>query len=497
MRRPALAVLSGIILSLSFPSWANPSLNTNMGFLAWVGLVPLLWAIDHAPVRRAFIIGWIGGTAFFASTIYWIACIREMEYMAIPAWLAFSLFLGLFWGVWAWGVSASGRRSWIAGPALWILLEWLRGHLFTGFPWAVLGSTQWHYPQIFLSARYAGTMAVSFGIVAINIAIWRFRLAGLFRIPAVVVAIFSLGTLTILSFMAQLAIKDDSLGKPAVKIALLQGNFTEEEKWSLPMEMMVGRYEELSRRAGRENVAVIVWPETATAGELSRDRITSDKLIKISRKTGAVHVVGAILNEDGRYYNAAYVVSAGGIQVPFRKSHLVPFGEYIPSWIRTMMPFAKKLTEGVIDYSPGISPSSAMTGPIRSGVQVCYESIFPDISRAQVLSGADVFINLTNDAWYLRTASTYQHALGPICRSVEFGRWMVRCANTGLSFFCSPSGSLRNTMPIFETGFQVMEIVPVSRITPYAKYGDAPLVCLALLALALAYIPASRDPKRP
>jgi len=190
MKRITLAMVSGLILSLSFPSWAVSSLNDRIGLLAWVSLVPLLFAIDGVSRQRALFLGWVGGFVFFASTLYWIACIREMEYMAIPAWLAFSAFLGLFWGVWAWGISASGDRSWLAGPALWVLLEWLRGHLFTGFPWAVLGTTQWSFPQIFLSARYAGAMAVSFGVVAVNIGLWKFRPLGAFRIPAVVLAVF-------------------------------------------------------------------------------------------------------------------------------------------------------------------------------------------------------------------------------------------------------------------------------------------------------------------
>jgi len=497
MRRAVYAISTGLALSLSFPSWATPGLNPRIGLLAWIALVPLLHAVDRMPARRSFLLGWLAGTVFFASTLYWIACIREMEYLAAPAWLSFSAFLGLFLGVWAWGVAAAGIRAWLAAPALWVLLEWLRGHLFTGFPWAVLGTTQWAFPQVFLSARYAGAMAVSFAVVAVNIAVWKFRPRGAFRNPAVAAAILAMGGLTVLSFMARLDIYDDAKSRPPVKLALLQGNFTESEKWSLPMEMMVGRYEELARRAGKDGAVVTVWPETATAGELSGDPVTSAKLVKLARKTGSVQVVGAILLENRRYYNSAYVVSGRGVEVPFRKIHLVPFGEYIPGFVRTLLPFARKLTEGVIDYTPGGSMSPAQTGPVRTGVQVCYEAIFPEIARTQAEGGAEVFVNLTNDAWYLRTAATYQHALGPIARSVECGRWLVRCANTGLSFFCSPAGRPRTALDIFETGYQAMEIVPISRITPCVRFGDIPLMALALLALILAFIPAGPPHPKP
>ena len=490
--RIALALLSGLITSLAFPSWAFNSLDTRIGILAWVALVPLLHATSLVSRRRAFLLGWLAGFAFFASTLYWIACIREMEFMALPAWLACAAFLGLFWGVWGWGVSIAGGRAWLAGPALWVLLEWVRGHLFTGFPWAVLGTTQWAFQPVFLSARFTGVMGVSFGIVAVNIAVWKFQRREMFRVPAIVLAIFSMGALTILSYSARLSINSDTIGKPAVRMALLQGNFTEAEKWALPMEVMVERYVDLALQAGKSKAKVTLWPETATAGELSQDLVTSAKLAKLARNSRSVQVVGAILRENGHYYNAAYVVEANGVEAPFRKTHLVPFGEYIPGFVRAMLPFARKLTEGVTDYTPGESMNPGMTGPVRSGVQVCYESIFPDIARYQSRQGAEVFINLTNDAWYLRTAATYQHALGPIARSVECGRWMVRCANTGLSFFCSPAGHPHSTIALFETGFQAMDIVPVSRITPYARWGDIPLLILALLALALSYIPAER-----
>lgn len=488
--RTSLAILSGLLVSLAFPSWARPALDPRLGILAWFALAPLLYAIDEVPKKRAFLLGWISGSVFFASTLYWIAIINEMEYLAIPAWLAVSAFLGLFWAVWAWGVSASGNRAWIAAPALWVILEWLRGHIFTGFPWAILGTTQWGFPQVFMSSRYTGALAVSFAIVAVNMAVLKFRRKGLFRVPAVVVAVYSIGILAVLSFIGAFAVKQDISGKPTVKIALLQGNFTETEKWSLPMDVMISRYEMLAKQAGREKAVVTVWPETATAGELSRDPITSARLVKLAKQTGSVQVVGAILLENGHYYNAAYVATSTGITVPFRKTHLVPFGEYIPGFVRTMLPFARKLTEGVIDYTPGFSLAPAETGPVKSGVQVCYESIFPEIARAQARMGAEVFFNLTNDAWYLRSAATYQHALGPITRSVECGRWLVRCANTGLSFACSPYGRTYANMAIFETGYQAMEIVPIPRVTACARFGDIPVMLACFLALCLAFIPA-------
>ena len=490
MRNRILAVVSGLAMSLSFPSWAVNGLDTRIGFIAWVALVPLLFAIERESRRGAFFLGWLGGMVFFSSTLYWIACIREMEYMAVPGWLAASAFLGIFWGIWAWGVAAAGTRSWLAGPALWVLLEWLRGHLLTGFPWAITGTTQWAFPQVFLSARYAGVLGVSFAVVSFNTAAWKIRFPRPLRIPAVVLAVFSIGALAVLSFAARFSLRSGLTGPDAVKVAILQGNFTEAEKWSLPMEIMVGRYEELARQAGREGARITVWPETATAGELSHDPATMARLVRLVKKTGSIQLVGAILLENGRYFNAAYLATGSEVTVRYRKNHLVPFGEYIPGYVRTLLPFARKLTEGVVDYSAGASVEPSKTGLMNAGIQVCYESIFPDISRSQANSGAEIFVNLTNDAWYLRTAATFQHALGPIARSVENGKWMVRCANTGLSFFCGPDGRPHASLGVFQTGFQVMAVKPSAGATWYARWGDVPLMILALLALALAFIPA-------
>ncbi len=227
-----MAAATGVILSLAFPSWLTPSLHPWTGWLAWIGLVPLLVAIENTEPHRAFLLGWVGGIAFWASTLYWIAGIREMEYMALPALLCFALYLGLFTAGWA--VLIRWKRmgpAWLAAPALWVILEWLRGWLFSGFPWTPLGASQWAFPAMFLSARFLGVSVVSAAIVSVNVGVWSLirhrgeRKIGAYGAAALLVVLFVLSTVA-----AKQASRDIAAGKQ-VRVALLQGNFTEAEKW--------------------------------------------------------------------------------------------------------------------------------------------------------------------------------------------------------------------------------------------------------------------------
>jgi len=166
--------------------------------------------------------------------------------------------------------------------------------------------------------------------------------------------------------------------------------------------------------------------------------------------------------------------------------HLVPFGEYVPRWVKVLLPFTRKLAEGMEDYSPGRHASLIPAGDgVKAGAAICYEAIFPEHARMLAKAGADVFVNLTNDAWYKRTAASYQHALGPVSRAVECGRWMVRSANTGVSIVVSPSGRIVSRLGLFSKGVIVEDVLPLKSVTFYAVFGDAIVIIYALVALSL------------
>ncbi|MEK7766418.1 MAG: apolipoprotein N-acyltransferase, partial [bacterium] len=401
------------------------------------------------------------------------------------AWAAFAGILALYWAAWAAIVCAAGpRRGALLAPALWAVLEWARGWGSIGFPWVELGASQWAFSPVFQGARAFGVHAVSAAVVAVNVALWawvrpRRALAGLSAGSAGV----WLAGLALAAAVTRIPAGRAGTGAP-LRVAALQGSFTEEEKWSLPLSTILGRFEDLALKAEKSDL--MIWPETATAEIWEEQPEIAARARRLAVRTGAAQLIGSVQRgKDGRFHNAVVLVTAGGEAGRVMKRHLVPFGEYIPGWFRRFAPFARKLTSGVVDFSPGeASGIIEIPGGPRCGVLVCYEANFSGLVRDQVRAGAEVLVNVTNDAWYRRTAATWQHALGPVCRAVEYGRWLVRCANTGVSFIAGPDGGVWAPVGVFVPGVVAGTLPPLSGATPYALWGEWPLILAGAAAWA-------------
>ena len=497
--RAGLAASSGLLLSLSFPSWASPAFAPWTGWLAWAALVPFLFAVAGAGPRFAAVAGWVGGTVFFASTLYWFAGIAELGPFAPVAWLLVAAAFGIYWAALGAGLEKAGAaRAPVFLPAAWTALELMREVLFTGFPWANLGLSQWAWPGVFLAASWVGAAGISLAVVAANVALWAVVAAALRAGPAprrrdaVPAAAVLLAALFLMSAAADRRLARDEEGRSRVRVAALQGSFTEREKWRLPLDRLVDRFARLAGEAAAERPQLMVWPETATASVMEDERRLLPRLVRIARKTGTPQIVGALMRgPEGRLRNGAFLVTADGIRARYAKTHLVPFGEYVPAWFRPFRRLTEGLLEGLADLDPGerIAPLTTPSG-LRMGIAVCYEAIFPEHARALVRTGAEIFVNITNDAWYGLSAATYQHALGPIARSVECGRYTVRCANTGVSVVIDPRGKLGGSLPLFEPGVVTGEALSLRGVTVFAAGGRAALAAWTALAVLLGLLPA-------
>jgi apolipoprotein N-acyltransferase len=271
-------------------------------------------------------------------------------------------------------------------------------------------------------------------------------------------------------------------------MALLQGGFNEEEKNVLPIDILVARYEMLARQAAHGHPAVMVWPETAVACAIQAPGLLP-RARKLAKDTHAAQLMGA-LNEapGGAIQNGVFLVTRQGVEGGYLKMRLVPFGEYIPAWFRAVSPVARKLISMLVDLSPGTEPVTIpLPGGGAAGAAVCYEAVFAAHGRLLARHGAEVFVNVTNDAWYWRTAATWQHALGPVSRAVECGRDLVRCANTGATLSVSPRGEVEGDIPLFAPGVQIVDVRLIGGRTAWVRMGDGPLLfvlaCLLLLAI--------------
>ncbi len=486
-RRAAGMIASGLLVSLSFPSWLTPELTPWTGWLAWAALVPALRALDGAAPRTALWLGFVGGFTRWASTIYWVAAIREFEIFRIPTWLIFSAVLACFCAGWAWLVArgTAKRMIWVA-PAAWIVMEWTQGRIFSGFPWTPLGASQWAWSPLFFWSSVVGVLGLGALVVMVNVQLARGRSV---RVAAWVALAVSMALLVV---GGGLTIGHGTLRPPGreLVVALLQGGFTETEKWTLPPEDQLARYEGLAGDAGggARKPDVMIWPETATVA-LIETRGLVPRLSALAKRTGAAQVVGALSQDvEFRVFNGAFVIAPSGVTGRYHKNRLVPFGEFIPGWFRMLVPIARKLTAGLVDMTPGTEAVPVtLPGDAKAGIMVCYESVYPDLARRQVAAGAQVLINVTNDAWYGRTAATFQHALGPISRAVETGRTVLRCANTGLTLVANSDGTVRRTLPIFSQGVQVEPVRLESGRTVYSRYGDWPALLVGIAMLALAF----------
>ena len=516
----ALAAFSGVLLTVSFPM---PHLST----VAWIALVPLFAAVSHASLRGAFVLGWVTGLTFFTGTLHWVTTVM-VEYGHLPPWLSYLLLallaasLALYVGLFGLGVRAlaacSTRLQLLAAPALWTTVEYARAHLLTGFPWASLGYSQATTLPVIQIADLGGVYAVSFVIVFVNAALAKaldaFRPVGEMPIPLPVASFAPMGgpnpllrravlgplAAVILVLNAVLiyghwrldGLQHDPPGTTPLTVAVVQGNIDQHRKWDPPfLRETIARYQTLTRELAPGRPDLIVWPESAMPFWFEREAAERDDLLRFVREKRVAVLFGSPAfdverDRVARAYNSAYLVSAdGAVLGRYDKRHLVPFGEYVP--LSPLLFFVDKLVEGIADFSPGTGPTVFPVGTARLGALICYEVIFPELTRRAAAAGATVMATITNDAWYGRSAAPYQHFDMVVFRAVENRIPFARAANTGISGFIDAGGRVLSASDLFVPAARAAALAPRTRTTFYTRYGDVfAWLCVGATAALLA-----------
>jgi apolipoprotein N-acyltransferase len=290
---------------------------------------------------------------------------------------------------------------------------------------------------------------------------------------------------------------------PSLRVAVLQGNVEQGVKWSpVWRDRIFETYARLAREAAAQGARLVAWPETALPGALEADAALRARVSALARETRAWHVVGGVGLEWGegerpsRYFDSAFVVDPDGVvRDRYDKTHLVPFGEYVP--FRDLLGlFLRSVARGIapLDVSPGARVRSVRIAPeggdgFAIGAIVCFELLFPDLVRRFPLDGGELLVGITNDAWYGRTGAPYQFLAITALRSAETGLWTARAANTGISAFIDGSGRVREQTRIFEQGLLVADVPrhPDPRnATFYVRHGDLFAFACWLAAIGLA-----------
>lgn len=481
---PAVAGAACVLGFAPFYLWPVPILALAVLFHAW--------GASGSPLQAA-LSGFAFGLGLFLAGVSWVF-VSLHEFGAMPAVLAavatflFCAFLALFPALAGWIANRLTADGWwrrlAAMPAAYVLVEWVRGWVFTGFPWLNAGTSQVPGSPLAGFAPLAGGYGLSLA-VALAAAL----LAGLLRsLPWSGMRLRMLAALVLLFALGGVlrAIEWTKPDGPAVLVSLLQGNVSQHLKWK--DEVRAATFELYRQLIVAAPGRVVVLPETALPAFLDRlPEAYVEGLRAHARDSGKEILLGTVERlyegERFRYYNSVVRLAGGGDAQSFRKSHLVPFGEFIPpgfGWVLQVLQIP------LTDFQrggPGQPPIAA--GGVRFGIAICFEDIFGE-EVIGTLPAAQVLLNVTNDAWFGESLAADQHLQSSQVRALESGRWMLRSTNTGVTAAIDPKGRVVERLPAFTAGTLTREVVPYAGMTPYAVVGNAAAILPALLLFALA-----------
>ena len=487
------SIFSGLLVASVFPPF-------QFEILAWIALVPLLWVLEGKKPHEAFMLGLVSGLVSFGIIIWWVK-ISMATYGGLPASLAWlitavlALYLALYPALFAFfmvRIHAGGSvLTFLLAAPLWVSLELLRAYFMSGFPWALLGYSQYRSLHVIQIADLIGVYGVSFFIVFVNAAIWHF-----FRFPrkapfALVIGVSLMAALVWgYGYLRLHEVPIETAGATRA-VGIVQGNVDQSVKWSPRwrrgiLEKMGKLTRELRGRFPKAESTVpplIVWPEAAAPLVYQRHASERKYLRQIAKDADSYLLFGVLGRREvklgPKLTNSAYLLGFDGEEIGrYDKMHLLPFGEYVP--LARLLFFVKKLVPVIGAFRPGERPEIFAAAKGKFGVLICFEVIFPRVVRR--MKNAQFLVNITNDAWFGETAASEQHLSMVAFRAVEFRMPIVRSANTGISALIDPTGAIRVRSPLFQEWIHA-DVISLKKDghSVYARSGD-------IFAYACAFI---------
>jgi apolipoprotein N-acyltransferase len=500
---------SGLILALAFPKAEIPG-------LAWIALTPLLFTIDQTAIPAVFGYSWLFAFSFFVTILYPVPL--SLVTYAHASFVAALTKLVLLSSLEALSIGAAvttgefvarrlGLSRIIVLPLAWVGFELFRTYVPVGFPWGLLGYAAYRDVRLIQFAEFTGIYGVSGLIVLVNVTVYQMLASGWNLNEKLFEAAPALGALGIAALFGAIRVhqlhSDSSVG--SLKVALVQANIPQNLKWDpSEVEPTFQAYSQETLKAAQQHPDLIIWPESAVPflfmdlsyyGVLYFHRDYRNKLVRFIKGAHQTLLFGApalALVNGVSTRNRADLVSADGELVGYYdKMTLVPFDEYVPL-DRYLGRFIEKPVESIGPITAGTRQTLLPVKEAKLGVLICYESMFPSRARDYVEAGANILVNLSNDAWFGTTSAPYQLLAMASMRALENHTLMIRVANTGISAVIEPTGEIAAATKL---GTRVTEIETVSWInspTFYTRHGDLfAEFCLvattiaALLALAI------------
>jgi apolipoprotein N-acyltransferase len=492
-----LTLLAASALALSFAFSPFP-----LRFLSLVALIPLLWIIETEPAARAFRYGVFFGAVFFMFHLWWLwTLVVPVEpvtriLLDIGVVLLFGV-LGLFVGLFA--LAAKKLGIWWS-PLIWAALEWLRSQSEMGFPWGLLGTSLTPYVPLIQSASIIGVYGISALVVLMNLLTWRI-IAG--RKRAVFVPLLAASVLIPLGFgLARIRPNPTWF-----RVGIIQPNVSPLDKgepsvrdatWADMLRM--------SHEAVAQDASLLVYPETASLVDIERSSSFRDSLQQMADTSGTFILTGSPAFHATEYLNATALIEPHrSLTQLYYKLHLAPFSERFP-FVRSI-PFLRnimtrdmgdagsgvefKVFEAMLKEDPGgrgLLPTPYSQLPsVRFCTPICFEGIFPELTRQFAVRGAELIVNVTNDGWFRKTPGPYQHCELMLMRATENGLPFVRSANNGISLVADPYGRVLKRTPLFVSTSLVQDVPRPLSPTFYRRFGDqfayASLLITAILTL--------------
>ena len=481
-----LATTAGLFY-ISYP-------KVSLSFAAWLMLAPFIWGISK--VRSfwgSFGYGWLTGLCANAALLAWIypTCLQGgglSKTWSLAAWLGLSALLAVQFGVFGascYFLKKMGALFPLLAACGWVALEWLHQTIAfygLGFPWVMLGYSQWNVPQVLYVASFTGVYGLSFVLAFTGSCV-----GGCFAEPSlkkglgqlmvavlVFAGVYGFGQ-HIQKRYARFVANPHSL--LSVQAALLQPNIDQYRKWTPEYEDEIAQtLQNMGASLTGQNLYLAVWPESAVPGTLTEERYFN-LFSQIGQQAGIYQVIGSnIFSADKQQVGAYLLPPQADSLSAYRKIKLVPFGEFIPfEWLFKKIVQDIEVMGALGSFVPGeVEQPLLNAGGIKIGATICYESIFPQLWRTQNKQGAQLFVNITNDAWFFNTAAPYQHLAVNVLRAAENGRPVLRAANTGFSAYIDGFGNIRQKSGLFTQEVLTTQ-VPLSvrdKSTFYTQWGD-------------------------